>query len=553
MKSRRAPPCHCNPVGLLICCLFTCAAAAAAETTAPLPDPPPASEHARGTDYRPSFWLVDPRIEAIRGAPNVARFQLHGEYQLREEGLSQLRLSDYGTNSYDRQLGQTQRLSHYFRWTPVFTYRTNVRIIGQLDVPTGLALGDSTASVGADYYPMSNRQPVGLTPRWLYAEVAMSRGVLRIGQQPASWGSGLLFNSGDERQSFGDPRGGTIVERVSWKGRPFGSRSRFELLVASDLVFADRQTRLIDGDVTVQGMLGASYVAGVQRRLGFLLLGQERQPNVAAIGPLLGKPTERTVTLDVAGCWNFLVPGQPTHVFAEAEIAQAFGVTQSGDFGHNDNGPQASVRRWGAFARVGAVSTKGVANQRWGQFGVSLEWAFASADSNVNDNADTRFVFEPNRRVGLVLFDEVLRWKTARAAVASQSIATGFGVPRDLASQGGMFGATYVAPGILYRPHPLVDVRGSLLVAEASRDFSDPVRMRATGECKNYDGGSCRARDLGLELDAGVEVRQPLPGGTSTSLGAQGGLLLPGHAFDDALGNRLGTQVVVMGRFAFYM
>jgi hypothetical protein len=553
MKSRRVQPQSYNRVCHLTCFLFTCARAAAAETTAPLPDPPPASEQARGEDFRASFWLTDSRVEAMRGDPHVARFQLHGEYQLREEGLTQLRLSDYGLNGYERQLGQTQRLSHYFRWTPVFTYRTNLRVIGQLDLPSGLALGDATSGVDADYYPQSHRQPMALAPRWLYVEVAASRGILRIGQQPATWGSGVLLNSGDERLAFGDPRGGTIVERVSWKGRPFGARTPFELLVASDLVFADRQSRLIDGDVTVQSMVGASYVAGAQRRLGLLVLGQERQPNVARIGPLLGKPMERTVTLDVAGSWNALVPGQSTHIFAEVEVAQVLGVTQSGDFGHGANGPQASVRRFGAFARVGALSTKGVADQRWGHFGVSLEWAWASADSNTNNRADTRFVFEPNRRVGLVLFDEVLRWKTARAAVAGQALAAGFSVPRDIASQGGFFGATYLAPSILYRPHPRVDVRGSLLVAEATRDFVDPVRMRSTGECRNYDGGSCRARDLGMELDAGIEYRQPLRGGTAASLGAQGGLLLPGHAFDDAQGNRLRTQSVVMARFGFYM
>jgi len=267
----------------------------------------------------------------------------------------------------------------------------------------------------------------------------------------------------------------------------------------------------------------------------------------------LGKPVERTVTVDLAGSWNYMVPGQAAHVFAEAEFAQVFGVSQFGDFGRNSEGSSATVRRWGAFARVGAVSTHGVADERWGRFGVSLEWAYASGDANANDNADTRFVFEPNRRVGLVLFDEVLRWKTARAAVAGQDLATGQHVPHDVASQGGIFGATYVAPSILFRPHPRVDVRGSMLIAQSTRDFADPARMRLTGECSNYDGGNCHARDLGLELDAGVEVRQPLPGGMATSLGAQSGLLLPGHAFDDAHGNKLRTQAVAIARFGFYL
>ena len=169
---------------------------------------------------------------------------------------------------------------------------------------------------------------MALAPRWLYAEIAAHHGIFRVGQQPATWGSGLLFNSGDERLAFGDPRGGTIVERVSWKGRPLGSRSHFELLVASDLVFADARTRLSDGDIAVQGMVGASYVTSAHRRIGLLVLGQERKPNAADRGPHLGKPVERTATFDVAGSWNFQVPGQSTHVFAETEFAQVVGVNR---------------------------------------------------------------------------------------------------------------------------------------------------------------------------------------------------------------------------------
>jgi hypothetical protein len=518
-----------------------------------LPPPSPASDRAQGTDYQPSFWLSDPRIAAPAGEPDLMRFEVHGEYQVRGEGLTTLRLSDYGRQGVGDTLGQSHRLRHYMRWTPVLTYRTHLRFVAQLDVPTGLALGQHTKDVQLDYDPLNDRQPMALSPRWLYAEFTAKYGAFRIGQQPATWGSGLLFNSGDERLPFGDPRGGTIVERISWKGRPLGGRSHLQIFLASDLVFADTRTRLVDGDIAVQSMAGASYVAGSHRRLGLLVLGQERRPNVPDRGAQLGKPEERTVTFDVAGSWDVPVPGQAAHVFAEGEFAQVFGVNQTGSFGSSAHADQSNVRRYGVFARVGAVSTRGAADHRWGRFGVSLEWAWASTDSNANDNADTRFVFEPNRRAGLVLFDEVMRWKSARAAMMAQEAAAGFRAPRDIASQGGLYGATYIAPSVLFRPHPHVDLRGSFLVAQSTGDLSDPVRMRLYGECKNYDGGDCHSRDLGMEVDAGVEYRQPLEGGTATSVGAQAGLLVPGHAFDDANHNKLRNQSVVMGRFGFYL
>ena len=156
---------------------WTSSSAAAPDALATLPRPPPASDHAQGTDYRPSFWLSDPRFEASAGELDLMRFEVHGEYQIRGEGLSQLRLSDYDQAGFRNRLGQTHRLWHYFRWTPVLTYRTNLRFIAQLDVPTGLALGQQTKEVNADYDSLSNRQPMALSPRWLYAEIAANYGI----------------------------------------------------------------------------------------------------------------------------------------------------------------------------------------------------------------------------------------------------------------------------------------------------------------------------------------------------------------------------------------
>ena len=55
----------------------------------------------------------------------------------------------------------------------------------------------------------------------------------------------------------------------------------------------------------------------------------------------------------------------------------------------------------------------------------------------------------------------------------------------------------------------------------------------------NYRGGNPRKKDLGVELDAGVEGRIPLEYGLKAQIGAQAGVLFPGGALEDASGVRI--------------
>jgi len=123
------------------------------------------------------------------------------------------------------------------------------------------------------------------------------------------------------------------------------------------------------GDVAVQKHVGASYGRQRPAPIGSCWCSSRTATQCRACGNRSraspwSAPYPRR-------CWqlNALVPGQPTHVFAEAEVAQVLGVTQSGDFGHGANGPQASGSAFWRVARVGALSTKGVADQRWGHSG----------------------------------------------------------------------------------------------------------------------------------------------------------------------------------------
>jgi hypothetical protein len=154
-------------------------------------------------------------------------------------------------------------------------------------------------------------------------------------------------------------------------------------------------------------------------------------------------------------------------------------------------------------------------------------------------------VFDPNHNVGLVLFDQVLAWKTARAATLAGSPGLGRRPAPGLQllpTNGGVAGATYLNPKVVVRPKAWLDLKGGAVIAQATADFVDPYRAGALGSDANYDGGDERSHDLGLELDLGVDARLDVSDLVTVELGAEGGFLFPGRAFDDGRGRGLGTS-----------
>jgi hypothetical protein len=182
---------------------------------------------------------------------------------------------------------------------------------------------------------------------------------------------------------------------------------------------------------------------------------------------------------------------------------------------------------------------------RWGDVVAELEWGYASGDSDPSDGVSKRFTMDPNHNVGLVLFDQVMAWKTARAATIAQDPKIVNRAPPGLdflPSRGGVFGATYLNPRVVVRPRPWLDLKAGALIAQTTADFVDPFHAAALGSFVNYDGGDPTRHDLGVELDAGFMTRIAFRQGTTIALGAEGGVLFPGHAFDNAAGRMLESQ-----------
>jgi hypothetical protein len=469
--------------------------------------------------------------------------ETHGEAQLRAERWSALPLGPPASDRTLTSLGQRSLGTEWIRIGARAGYRDSVALVTQIDLVPRWIVGDLAQGLAADRaWAQDDAVPAIARLRFLYLDVKLGPGMIRVGQVGAHWGMGVLTNDGDHPSLFGDYRLGSLVERLSFSLRPLGERSPFVVAIAADAILQDATSRWTDGDRAYQGVAQAYWERG-ETFVG--VYGARRGSKVRAFGNdgrldvwILDATARHAAELGVDDAF----------VYAEGEIASVFGhgdaVRATAEVMRSD------VRSWGAAGRVGVVKRAKADGVSFGRIAVELEAGFASGDGDPYDGTQRRFGFDPNHLVGLVLFPFVMRAQTARSATNSMDPALGAHPSPGaflLATHGGVAGAEYVFPTIVVRPASNFDVKFGALVAVASSDFVDPYATTIQGSARNARGGDAHARDLGLELDWGFEWRAPI-GEATLQLGLQQGVLFPGHAFDDAQGRSMPWQSVTQGR-----
>jgi hypothetical protein len=500
----------------------------------------------------PRLVLDDGRVETAPPEAGLIRLQLHGEEQIRVVGLRSFPLDatttvvqryPAGTNVVSDSLGQNYFASHWLRLTPRLQLGPKLTIVAQADL-TGLVAGQLAHDTYPDQTPRDTINGYdgysNVQPRWLYAEWLTPVGLLRAGQQPSHWGMGLVANDGDHPTLFGDYRYGNIVEQVLFATKPLGEKSPCILAAFYE-----------------QGpdMLGVYGVYRHQTR------DRSSEP---AYFPYTD--TINVGVLDLAGHFarRIPVPEEAAYVFGSFEAATEIGSTdeQRTVYQSAPGGPWTSLRTYGGAAALGVVLAESsgpkAANfdkrpDLFGHVVAQVEVGYASGDANPDGTEQKRFVFDPNHKVGLLLFDEVMRWQTARASAAAQDPKLSNGSrPQPgsqlLPSNGGVFGAQYVYPTAIVRPRRWLDLKLGAVIAQTTADYVDPYRLAVQGAYVNYTGGDPKRHDLGVELDGGFEVRVALDYGVRLQLGAQAGVLFPGGALADAAGNEMKMPWVAIGR-----
>lgn len=386
----------------------------------------------------------------------------------------------------------------------------------------GLALGPAPAA----------------TWRSAFGEAWLPFGRLRFGRQPAVRGSTLLGADGDGRRNrFGVDHGGDRVDRVELLVRP---------LVPLGAP-PDEEERGLGVTVAYDRLEASASGAGVRQRAG---------ATVRLLAPL---PTVEQV-FDVGATARVLWGGDGDAVGSELEglvmirareLSLGFdGVLEQGE----------SERAARSLAPLLGVPVRAARVRRWGSRSV-LRWdstrvtAYveldtASGDGDPDPGSDlTRFTFPRDANVGLLLFERVLQYASARAAAAGAARLAAAGLPEDaadaVATHGAFTSAVALFPQVDVRPHRALLLRAGVLLAWAPEPLVDPVRSSppAPGTAGVNLRGGAPGRYYGTELD----LRARLAIHARCLFDLEGALLDPGDALADAAG-RAATAALVTAR-----
>jgi hypothetical protein len=518
----------------------------------------------------PRLVLETGRTEVRPPEDDLVRFQIHGEYQARFQSMRSFPLDPTTSRAnevpglLESSMGQNHFVSHWLRLTPRFQLRKTLEVVGQFDLLTGLVAGDKSREVGADRAPRDEYDGFkNVQLRYLYMQLTTPIGVLRVGQQGSHWGLGILANDGDHPTLFGDYRYGALTERILFATKPGGKDSDVIVAIAGDLVYRDNTARLTRGDQAFQGVLAALYEKG-PNQVGVYAVYRNQTNDKQSLQPYFPYTEGLEVgVLDATGRFAVPVQGDPDwFLFGGAELATIFGST---NILRTQNqaleGSRTTVRSYGGAVQLGFVN-RGTCSCdvtpkgdpiEFGRLAAQVEIGYASGDADPYDGTQRRFVMDPNHKIGLVLFDEVMRFQTARAATAAQDpLLTNAERPTPgvelLPTNGGIAGAQYINPTFVYRPGRRLDLKAGMVVAQTTADYVDPYRLATQGGYVNYRGGDSKKHDLGMEIDAGFEYRAPLEYGMTLQLGMQGGVLFTGGALANAAGERMKTPWLTVVR-----
>jgi hypothetical protein len=460
-----------------------------------------------------------------------------GYYQLSVFGLGDMALGPNDpARPYGPNLGQNFYGWSRLRATPELSVST-VKIKAQFDIMTGIIFGDSTRGVDAAMEPRMRESAasdtgaggelVGIRPfdfRQLFVEWDTGYGILRAGQMTSNWGLGILANDGDRPQTWGFNRYGDLVERIVFATKPFstlgdGFYKDIIAILGADLVYRDHLADLWDGDLAAQGIFALLWKRELQSIGAYAAYRNQTFADgdhleVVAVDVLADW------TFDLGDSWTLQLAGEGVGVFGSTDVARSLTAAEH------------DIRQLGGAVRVVGKYLE--------QYVMQLEAGAATNDANTYDDQLLRFTFDPDYNVGLIMFEEVTAWQSARAAtLAGDPALVGEPVPglELLPTNGGVSGALYLNPTFRARPWEWVEGAVGVLWGYSTADVVSPFEQKVRGVPVNYYGGDSSKRNLGVEIDLAVNFYIPLRL-VELQAGWQFGYMFLGDAFDDAAGNR---------------
>lgn len=433
-------------------------------------------------------------------------------------------------NGYANPLEKT--ISTRLRLGGVYAPIESLSVTLEGDVLAGQAAGDrSELGSQAGRLDDALREGAPFEPfpgelRQAYVSWRTPVGELRGGRMSFRWGLGMIANDGRGEPDFGDRRRGDLIDRLVFATKPFSkissdSWAQTTVFLGLDSIARDENADRSRGDEAYQAIGGFRW-EGERASLGGLVALRGQTDRVEA-GERDRRATLHAMMTDVTGKWVAWNGDEGARFTLEGELAAVRGRTTRTLF-EATNADGATVETAGAVARGTLEMPSWLVTAR-GEVG------HATGDRDPYDATVRTFSFDPDYKVGLLLFDPVVRRVLARAmdrAADPEIVRVPQAGLRFLDTQGSVTNATYGNVVVRVRPGAGFDLRAGFLVARTPEGILDPYESAANGGY-GVDGKGRPAGPAGLgkELDGAVRYTLPLEGVTARLL-IDGAVLFPG-------------------------
>ena len=422
----------------------------------------------------------------------------------------------------------------------------------------GFVEGDPLQS---DSYGYVNCEQDHLRVRKLYGQVNTPIGALRVGRQAVSIGASVQNNDGEGRRNrWGVAYSGDNVDRVLFATKPLEA---FKPKEARNL--SENEGMLVavmyDRRVTDSAKIFSDDLHSVNVALRYIepdfVLGKDLLVQLFYAHRWDTQFESRVNTVGGRLHARFEGLGIGTDMAANIgrtkEIATAYSVIT------NDPIESQDILQYGARA---------VARYDWradGQIDEKpptitgyFEFDYASGDPDPQPGTTlSQFRFGTDTNVGLLLFEHIVRFQTARAALAGTEIVRRLGAEsfasERVHTRGDFTNAIAIYPQVDFRPHDDVLFRGGVLVAWAPEPVYDPVASLQADDGDtieddliNFVGGP-PGTFYGTELDFRFQWRFI----EHFALDIEAAVLFPGDALEDANGSAV-HSFMTQGRTTFW-
>ena len=403
----------------------------------------------------------------------------------------------------------------------------------------------------------------GMSPvnvNYLFGELILPVGVLRVGRQPLADGAGVGFNDGRTgRNLWGEASYHESVDRILFGTKisevfglmAQGAKYRVDTSLDNGLFMGFVYDFLTNDSLTST----RDDLQGIALQLDYKwkdpkVLGDEWGP-IQLTGTAVHRWDEKYGTSILA------IPMRLTFSVGDfrffGEMANISGTSRelSSGLAALTSAPVTDQKIRFTSARV-APSLR-----FFDQLELRAEWAYASGDSDPRASSPLTIGNWPrDTNLGLMMFKHIVAFQTGRAAAVGvenlrQLDADTFPLG-ELASDGRVTNVNGFFPQMFYDPFPDLRLKAGVLFAWSAAPVVDPIQtlLRADGETLaddrvNYNGGK-PGNYWGTEIDLGVEWRYRNMFWASL----EAGLLMPGSALEDENGDAVNAWMLET-RFIF--